>query len=294
MDAVVWIAGVLVALVAFAFFSRWLLDNPRRDVATGLVVHGFRVYCKLLHRLEVRGLENVPDKQFPGPLIVVANHTAGIDPMVVQGVLRFEVRWLMAEDMMISIASEFWEWSGVIGVARGAQDASSVRKALRHLKDAEKNPEGLGAIGIFPEGGIERPPEQVMPFLPGVGVIIKKGRCPVIPVLIEGTPQVDPAWASMWRFSRSRVTFGEPIDYTTSDLDPIGIANDLRKRYLEWTGWPANNVPGPWDPSPEATLAILGIDRADYDRAVASGETWPEIPGMFAGIVLGSRPMSAR
>ncbi|MEO0513449.1 MAG: lysophospholipid acyltransferase family protein [Planctomycetota bacterium] len=254
------IAAVFVLLLAFAVFCRWLLANPRQDVAAGLVVRGFQIYGRVVHGLRATGLENIPDTRFPGPLLIVANHTAGIDPIVVQAFCPFEVRWLMARDMMIDAGKDFWDWAGVIGVDRGAQDASSVRVALRHLRSAAKQPEGFGAVGLFPEGGIERPPGQIMPFLPGVGAIIKKARCRVLPVLITGTPQVDPAWASLWHTSKTTVHFGEILDYTDSPLDPVGIANDLRHRLLERSGWRANNVPGPWDPNPAQTLEVLGIE----------------------------------
>ncbi len=64
----------------------------------------------------------------------------------------------------------------------------------------------------------------------------------MLPMVIEGTPQVDPAWASLWRRGRARVTAHSIIDYAGSGLSGVEIAEDLRERYLEWTGWPANDV----------------------------------------------------
>lgn len=258
-DLALWILAAIIAWFFWAAFCRWLLDNPRQDVPCGLVVRGFQVYARLLHNLRHIGLENVPDERFPGPLIIVANHTAGIDPVVIQAGTRFETRWLMAQDMQLPVFKSFWDWSGVIAVRRGAQDASAIRVAIRHLRDAAKDPEGKGAIGVFPEGGIETPPEQVLPFMPGVGMIIKTGRCPVLPVIIRGAPQVEPAWASLWRTSKTTVEFKPLIHYEDTGLAPDEIASDLRERFLEWTGWPANNTTPPWDPSmienPESPFA---------------------------------------
>lgn len=251
LEIFLWIQIVGAALLAWALFSRWLLINPRGDAVTGLLVRGYQIYVKLMHNLKVTGWQHVPMTNSPGPLIVVANHTAGIDPIVVQAFTPFEVRWLMAADMQIKTAKEFWKWSGVISVRRGEQDAAAVRTAIRHLRDAGKSPERTPAIGVFPEGALERPPEQVMPFMPGIGMLIKAGRCPVLPVIIRGTPQVDPAWASMWRTSRTSVEFKEPLSYAGAEWTPETIAEDLRQKYIEWTGWPANDDPPELPPIPD-------------------------------------------
>lgn len=243
LEAVFWIQVGLACVLAWAMFSRWLLANPRGTVDAGLVVRGFQIYARLVHRLRVVGIEHVPPTRSPGPLILVSNHSAGIDPVVVQAVVPFEVRWLMAADMQVKAAKAFWDWSRVIPVRRGERDASAVRVAMRHLRDAASEPERAPAIGLFPEGALERPPEQVLPFQPGIGMLIKAAKCPVLPVVIRGTPQVDPAWASLWRSSRTTLEFHEPIDYTDSGLSAEAIAEDLRARYLRWTGWPANDCP---------------------------------------------------
>jgi hypothetical protein len=52
-------------------------------------------------------------------------------------------------------------------------------------------------IGVFPEGRLERPERHLLPFLPGLGVMIKRTRASVLPIVIEGTPQTETAWASV-------------------------------------------------------------------------------------------------
>ena len=51
------------------------------------------------------GAENIPSwhpgDPLPGPLVVVGNHTAGIDPLLVQSACIFEIRWLMLSEMMV-------------------------------------------------------------------------------------------------------------------------------------------------------------------------------------------------
>lgn len=224
---------MLVALVLAGFVARRVMDNPAGDVETGFLYLLGRLYVFVFHGLRVHGREHVPSGADAGPLIIVSNHTAGVDPLLISAGVPFPVRWMMAENMRIESLEPFWRWQQVIFVSLGGRD-SGVREAIRHLEDG-------GVLGIFPEGALERPPRQVLPFLRGVGLLIHRTKAPVLPVVIEGTPQADPAWASLWRPSRSRITFKPVIRYAETDLGAAEIVEDLRGRYLEWTGWPAND-----------------------------------------------------
>jgi 1-acyl-sn-glycerol-3-phosphate acyltransferase len=231
--------AVLGVLVGLGLIARWLMDNPRQDLETGLFLKVAAGYARVYHGLRVVGLPHVPRERVPGPLIVVANHTAGVDPVLIQIACPFEIRWIMAMDMRLPSFEWFWTWARIISIPRG-NELAATREAIRHVRHG--NDGRGGVLGIFPEGAIERPEREVLPFLRGVGLIIKKSNAIVLPVIIEGTPQVDPAWASLWRPSRSRLTFKQPIDYRESTLTPDEISADLRRRYIEWTGWPANDV----------------------------------------------------
>ncbi|MBN4052798.1 1-acyl-sn-glycerol-3-phosphate acyltransferase, partial [Roseiflexus sp. AH-315-K22] len=193
---VLWIILAIAALVIWACVCRLLLTNPRGDLATGAWVWAMKAYARVMHRLAVRGAENVPKSVQAGPLIVVANHTAGVDPLLMQSACRFEIRWVMAKDMRHPAFEAFWRWSQIVFVDRASGEVNGTREALRHVREG-------GVLGIFPEGGLERPPRVIRPFHRGIGFIIKKTGARVLPVVIEGTPQVDPAWASLWKRSRS-------------------------------------------------------------------------------------------
>ncbi|GAB5496694.1 MAG: hypothetical protein Phyf2KO_17740 [Phycisphaerales bacterium] len=235
LDATFWFAALLAVLVAFGFAARALCDNPRNDPIYGIVHLIAWCYLRLLHKPVYSGLEHVPNADGK-PTLFVCNHTAGLDPVLVHIASKHDVRWMMALDMRSPRFNWFWEWIRIIDVDRVEGDANSAREALRHLATG-------GSVGIFPEGGLERPPKQLIRFVPGVGLIIKKSKARVVPVVIEDTPQVDPAFASLWHKSRSRVTFYEPIDYTATDLSAKQITEDLFGRFSRWTGWPVNERP---------------------------------------------------
>jgi len=241
-----WILWTILSLVAFvpvAFVigSLWAVLALSRQLRLSDRVLFFwgRIYTRIVHRVRVEGTEHIPET---GPVLFVANHTAGVDPILITAPCRRQIRWIMALDMKIGVLNWFWAWQRTIFVGRdgkpGGKDrgASGLRAAMEELKAG-------GAVGIFPEGGIERPPGQVMPYQAGVGLMIRKAGVPVVPVWISGTPQVDPAWASLWRFSRSHVVYGKPIDFTDRKLGAAEIADELRAWTMKTAGWPANDHP---------------------------------------------------
>lgn len=227
----IWIAFGVVALIAIGLFARWLIDCPRETVDAGLIWRAVRIYSHFFHHLRVEGKQWLPRERYPGPLVVVMNHTAGVDPVLVQAVCPFYVRYVMAEDMRLPTFEWLWNWSQAIFVDRVKRSAHGTREALRHLKEG-------GVLGIFPEGGLERPACHILPFEAGVGMIVKRTGAKVLPIVIDGTPAVDPAWASLWTSSHARLRIKEPIDYRGSGLSATQITEDLRARFAEWTGWP--------------------------------------------------------
>jgi 1-acyl-sn-glycerol-3-phosphate acyltransferase len=186
----------------------------------------------------------LPQGRVAGPLVVVANHTAGVDPVLLQAVVPFEIRWLMALDMRHPTGEWLWQLTRIIFVSRAAPSPAGTREAIQHLR-------GGGVLGVFPEGGIERPRGTVKPFLPGVGFLIRRTGVPVLPVVIEGTPNTRAAWTSLLRCSRATLTFMRPIDYSKAGLDAAGITDDLRRRYVEWIENPAAQTLAITEPEPQ-------------------------------------------
>lgn len=140
----------------------------------------------------------------------------------------------MAEDMRAPQLEWFWKWQNVIFVGKPGNEALGLRPALKHLRAG-------GVVGIFPEGGIERPVRQILPFYPGLGALVVRTGARVLPVLVEGTPQVDPAWASLWRSSHSSVTFGPILEGLSGS--PADVSEQIRQHFLDWSGWQRNDTP---------------------------------------------------
>ncbi|MEQ8845350.1 MAG: lysophospholipid acyltransferase family protein [Phycisphaerales bacterium] len=224
-----WIILALLLWLGLALVADFLLRGPRGDDVVGNTAYWLiRGYVRLRHRARVSGREHVPEIG-DGPLIVVANHASGVDPLLIQSVLPFEPRWVMAADMRHPLGEWLWRFGDIIFVDRASRDGSGVREAIRHLADG-------GVLGLFPEGGIERRAETLRPFQPGIGMLIRRSGARVLPIVIEGAPMAPTAWGALARRSRPRIEIKPAIAYERG-LGPAEIAADLQSRYEGWTGW---------------------------------------------------------
>lgn len=221
---------ILLGAAAAGPMKRWRRSLPRPTWAGAVLWLVARAYSRLAHRVRYEGLEHLPIGNRPGPLIVVSNHTAGIDPILIQAACRFEVRWMMTREMNRGPVRWATSYFRIILVDPRGKDFHATREALRHLR-------GGGVIGIFPEGGIERPPERLRPFHDGVGFLVAKSGAAVVPAWISGTPRVESAMQSLWRPSRSRVAFGPPMSFKT-DEEPRDIAAAIEAIIARMSGWP--------------------------------------------------------
>lgn len=245
MSVASWVAIALAAWTLWAVVCAWLSAGPRPGLVGGVVYHGVRLYARLVHHLKVGGRDVRPTRDEAKSLVVICNHTAGIDPVLVQAACPFEVRWVMAQDMKVPRWTFVWEWARVISVDRAGRDAAGAREAIRHVRAG-------GVVGIFPEGRIERPQRRLLPFQAGVGMIIRRSGADALLVSIEGTPTTATAWGSLWLASRAKVRFLERVSYAGTDLDAAAIAEDLRRRFAERTGWEVTDDAAPPAEAPEA------------------------------------------
>ncbi len=162
-----------------------------------------RTVGRLLLKIEtVNGLENLPSA---GPGIIMMNHIAFVDPIVV---IRAAPRHIVPlakqeafEYPVVGFLPHMW---GAIAVRREAVDLQTLRSALQVLKAGE-------LILVAPEG--TRGP-ALRPALEGFAYLALKSGAPVIPVAIgqtDGFPSFPllPRW---WQ-AGATVTFGRPFQF---------------------------------------------------------------------------------
>ena len=192
--------------------ARW---EAQRRVLRWLLKH---FAFKLLAKLErVEGAENVPSQ---GPAILMINHIAFIDPIVVLHVLPRNIVPLAKIEVynypLIGVIPRLW---GVIPVRREEVDRRAVQQVLAVLRAGE-------IVLVAPEG--TRAP-RLSQAKEGIAYIASHTRVPIVPVAIDGTEGF-PALrflSAAWKKPGAVVRFGRPFRFRTELKRPT--REQLRK-----------------------------------------------------------------
>ncbi|MBI3240987.1 MAG: 1-acyl-sn-glycerol-3-phosphate acyltransferase [Chloroflexi bacterium] len=173
--------------------------EPVRRVLRWLITNiGFRWLAKL-DRIE--GLENLPPA---GPAILMINHIAFIDPIVVLGNLpRNIVPMAKIEVYNYPVWGIFPRLWAVIPVRRGEADREALMQALTVLKAGE-------IILVAPQGTRQPALSQAKE---GIAYLAHKSGAPIIPVAIEGTKGFPTISKKRWSEPGGVVTLGKPFRF---------------------------------------------------------------------------------
>jgi 1-acyl-sn-glycerol-3-phosphate acyltransferase len=147
-----------------------------------------QIAFRFLVRIErVEGLDNVPSS---GPAILMMNHIAFVDPIVVLGNMPRNVVPLAKEEVyeyrFVGIFPRLWQ---VIPVRRSEVDRRAIRMALEVLAAGE-------ILLLAPEG--TRNPSLRDPKL-GVAYLGVRSGVPVLPVAVTGTQGYPTMRRARWR-----------------------------------------------------------------------------------------------
>jgi len=145
------------------------------------------------------------DRRIPlpasGPAIIVANHTSGVDPLLLASVSKRPIRFLMAAEYYeLPILRRLFRLAGAIPVRRDGRDVLGARVAMEALRAGD-------CIGIFPRGGIG----TEGPMKHGAVVLAAHAGAPIVPAFIAGGPPGFQVFGAFFRPARVRIAFGEPI-----------------------------------------------------------------------------------
>ena len=167
-----------------------------------------------LYRLEVRGLEHVPEE---GALVVAGNHESILDPFIVSAAITRPIRYLAKSELWSVPLLPFWLASvGAIPVERGKSDVSAIASAIAALEAGE-------VVGLFPEGGVKREG----PWLRGAARMALATGSPLLPVrLLETRRALGSQGVGLPRIA---ALIGEPIAVTRTDPTPE-LARELTDR----------------------------------------------------------------
>jgi 1-acyl-sn-glycerol-3-phosphate acyltransferase len=150
------------------------------------------VLVNTLYRVRCLDIGRVPSE---GAALLVCNHAAFTDPLIVMACVRRPVRFVMYYRIYdLPLLRPLFRMAGAIPIAGRKENPALLEAAFEAIDAALEAGE---VVCIFPEGGLT-PDGEIAPFRPGVERILKRHPVPVVPLALRGL------WGSV--FSR-RDTF---------------------------------------------------------------------------------------
>ena len=188
----------------FYWFLRWIALGP---------------VLRLVFRPEVEGLENVPEQ---GPAILASNHLSYADWVFMPLTLHRKVTFVAKAEYFTTpglkgwLQKHFFRGAGQVPIDRTSGDAAAdaLRAAKRVLAAGE-------LFGIYPEGTRSHD-GRLYRGRTGVARLAIETGVPVLPVAVLGTDIVAPPGKTFGRWTRPRVRFGRPLDFSRY----AGLEND--------------------------------------------------------------------
>lgn len=159
------------------------------------------IIARLPSRLELIGLENLPDKP---PYLLVTNHLSAFDLPLILFVLPHKIRAFAASKHRSNpLFGPILEAADTVWVRRGEVDRQALRQALAILERGE-------ALGVAPEGTRARESHALQEGKPGAAYIATRAGVSIVPVGIAGTEKIA---HNLLRLRRTpvRMEFGEPF-----------------------------------------------------------------------------------
>jgi 1-acyl-sn-glycerol-3-phosphate acyltransferase len=183
-----------------------------------------RALFRVVFRARFYGAEQVPAS---GPVILAANHASFLDPPLIGAGLRRQVHFLARNTLfdhpLLGAVLRSWE---VVPVDRDGAGAAGLKTILDRLLAG-------GAILLFPEG-TRTHDGQLQPARAGIGLIVIKSECPVVPVRVFGTYEAHGRHRRLPRLRAVAVTYGVPLDFAAQRVEArAGAKPRLKAIYQE-------------------------------------------------------------
>ncbi len=160
---------------------------------------------RFLWKFDVQGRENVPAT---GGAVICANHLAAIDSFVVPAVLPRSIMYVGKSEYLDDWkTAKLFPRLGMIPIdRRGGDHARGALDAARQVLAKG------GLFGIYPEGTRSRSGRLHKGHTGAARLAIETG-CPIVPVGLIGTPEIQPPDQAIPNFfRRATIRFGAPIE----------------------------------------------------------------------------------
>ena len=181
----------------FLLFCRILrLPLFFKKIARVIVRGAIYIYCKIVHRAEIIGKENIHKNE---NFIFCGNHRNYLDPPLMVATVGRHVRFMAKEEL---IKNPFFAFLGIvfdgIYVKRDSKDVTALKTTLKALKEGE-------SIALFPEGTRNGMEKNGGKLKNGAAYMALKTGAKIVPIGIQGPAKP---------FTKNVIIYGEPLDFS--------------------------------------------------------------------------------
>lgn len=177
----------------------------------------------IFRTLHVEGLDKVPRR---GPVLVVGNHIATLDPPLTGALIkRVDVHY-MAKSEYFALRRQRWIFRAynAFPVVRHHADRAALKQALQVLDDGH-------VLMMYPEGTRSRDLQLHRPFA-GAGFLARKSQAPIVPVAVWGSEDVLPTGASWPHHANVWIRFGDPFFLPERNADGTPMSHQQSADYM--------------------------------------------------------------
>ena len=163
-----------------------------------------------------------------GGAILAMNHQSYLDPPLAGISCRREIHYLARKTLLEwPVLGPIFPKLNVIPVDQERADMSAIKTVIRLVKAGH-------CTVVFPEGS-RTLDGTFLPAQPGIGLIIAKTRCPVVPMRIFGAHEAFPRGGRPHLFRPITLVVGEALRFTEDDFAGDGreLYQKLSERVME-------------------------------------------------------------
>jgi len=161
-----------------------------------------RTFFTALYDMQVEGRENVPAT---GGVLIVGNHQTNFDPPLMAVGTRRHFHFVAKLPLFTNrYAGALIRYFNAIPIEQGKPDTAAIKASIEHLRQNR-------AVLIYPEGN--RTHDGAMNrFKPGMALLIRRAKVPVVPLALEGAFDIWPRRRSRPSLTgHVRIGFGPAI-----------------------------------------------------------------------------------
>jgi len=166
--------------------------------------YSLKPFFRLFFLPKYIGVENIPSK---GSFVFAGNHTSGVDAAMMVSTPKRVIHMLSKKELFnTKIKNWYFRHMACIPVDRSVHDENAKSEVIKTLNEGH-------AVGIFPEGTINRKPNEVdlLPFKKGAVKFAYKTNSLIVPFAISGKYKL---------FKRGlSITYGKPYKVKTDDFE---------------------------------------------------------------------------